>query len=63
MKFKDILKNKTLLEKEEVPAEILKMLGLKKKGFEDGAKGVLLFYNRWRNVFWFLEMGKKHPYT
>ena len=30
MKFKDILKNKELLEK-EVPAEILKMLGLKKK--------------------------------
>lgn len=35
MKFKDILKNKALLEK-EVPAEILKMLGLKKKGFEEG---------------------------
>ena len=37
MKYKDILKNKELLEK-EVPAEILKMLGLKKKGFEDGER-------------------------
>ena len=37
MKFKDILKNKELLDK-EVPAEILKMLGLKKKGFEDGER-------------------------
>jgi len=36
MKFKDLLKNKELSEK-EVPAEILKMLGLeKKKGFEEG---------------------------
>ena len=37
MKFKDILKNKALLEK-EVPAEILKMLGLEKKRFEDGER-------------------------
>jgi hypothetical protein len=37
MKYKDILKNKELLDK-EVPAEILKMLGLKKKGFEIGEK-------------------------
>ena len=37
MKYKDILKNKELLEK-EVPAEILKMLGLKKKGFEIGER-------------------------
>jgi hypothetical protein len=35
MKYKDLLKNKALLEK-EVPAEILKMLGLKKKGFKIG---------------------------
>ncbi|MCK9577612.1 MAG: hypothetical protein M0R51_17030 [Clostridia bacterium] len=37
MKYKDLLKNKALLEK-EVPAEILKMLGLKKKGFEYGER-------------------------
>ena len=49
MKFKDILKNKTLLEK-EVPAEILKMLGLKKKGFEDGERYCFVSGNG--NIFW-----------
>lgn len=43
MKFKDILKNKALLEK-EVPAEILKMLGLKKKGFEIGERYCFVSY-------------------
>ena len=40
MKYKDILKNKELLEK-EVPA-VLKMLGFGKKGFEEG--GFILLY-------------------
>lgn len=44
MKFKDILKNKALLEK-EVPAEILKMLGLKKKGFEIGERYYFMITN------------------
>ena len=43
MKFKDILKNKELLEK-EVPAEILKMLGLKKKRFEIGERYCFVSY-------------------
>ena len=43
MKFKDILKNKELLDK-EVPAEILKMLGLKKKGFEIGERYCFVSY-------------------
>ena len=51
MKFKDILKNKALLDK-EVPAEILKMLGLKKKGFEIGER--YYYINSWGDVV--LEM-------
>ena len=43
MKYKDILKNKELLEK-EVPAEILKMLGLEKKGFEIGERYCFVSY-------------------
>ena len=43
MKFKDILKNKALLEK-EVPAEILKMLGLEKKRFEIGERYCFVSY-------------------
>lgn len=52
MKYKDLLKNKALLEK-EVPAEILKMLGLeKKKGFEVGER--YYYINSWGDVV--LEM-------
>ena len=49
MKFKDILKNKALLEK-EVPAEILKMLGLEKKRFEYGERYCFVSGNG--NIFW-----------